>query len=309
MIQLFLLEFNTIPDNLQNWNLETIDGLIKLRDTESENLDFKEKPSDLSKHISALANTTGGFLILGIAPVKDSINKTISCYKKIGFKTGKEDEIGLEISNSCFCISPTPAYKIKHICDDSVFYSVIKIRNEISKKPFFIKDRAQCFVRIDNSSRPATRSTIMNLFGASIEYHKNIQNLQSACILLKESLSWTINYLSRISVNDSTRPAPVDLIIFRSSVLSAMEFVTENDLLGHRSKTTIHQGVTTIIDTIEQLNAQIRIYNTSENLKVKEDVKSITLCENRVLSQDIEETPKLLDKVISKTSEFLSKTK
>ena len=149
----------------------------------------------------------------------------------------------------------------------------------------------------------------MNLFGASIEYHKNIQNLQSACILLKESLSWTINYLSRISVNDPTRPAPVDLIIFRSSVLSAMEFVTENDLLGHRSKTTIHQGVTTIIDTIEQLNAQIRIYNTTENLKVKEDVKSIILCETRVLSQDIGETPKLLDKVISKTSEFFSKTK
>ena len=88
-----------------------------------------------------------------------------------------------------------------------------------------------------------------------------------------------------------------------------MEFVTENDLLGHRSKTTIRQGVTTIIDTIEQLNAQIRIYNITENLKVKEDVKRIVLYEYRILSQDIGETPKLLDKVISKTNEFLSKTK
>ena len=304
------MEFNTIPDNLQDWNLKTVDSLIKLRDAESENLDFKEKPSDLAKHISAFANTTGGFLILGIAPEKDSINKTISGYKKIGFKIGKEDETGLEISNSCFCISPIPAYEIKHICDDSVFYSVVKIQNEISKKPFFIKDKAQCFVRIDNSSRPAPRSTIMNLFGASIEYRKNIQNLQSACVLLKGSLSWTINYLNSISVNDPTRPAPVDLTIFRSSVLSAMEFVTENDLLGYRNKTTIHQGVITIIDTVEQLNAQIHIYNTTENTEIKQDVKMIISCESRVLSQAIiEETPKLLDKVISKTNEFLSKTK
>ena len=168
------MEVNTIPDTLQDWNLETIDSLTKLRDAESENLDFKEKPSDLSKHISAFANTTGGFLILGIAPMKDNIHKIISGYKKMGFKIGKEDEIGLEISNNCFCISPIPTYEIKHICDDSVFYSVIKIRNEISKKPFFIKNRAQCFIRIDNSSRPAPRSTIMNLFGASIEYRKNI---------------------------------------------------------------------------------------------------------------------------------------
>ena len=303
-----MLELNTIPDNLQDWNLETIDNLIKFRDAESENLDFKEEIADLTKHISAFANTTGGFLILGISPIKDTLNKTISGYKKIGFKIGKEDEIGLEISNGCFSISPIPAYEIKHISDDSVFYSIIKIRNEISKKPFFIKNKAQCFIRIDNSSRPAPRSTIMNLFGTSIEYRKNIQNLQSACILLKESLSWTINYLEGISINDPTRPAPIDLTIFRNSLLSAMEFVTENDLLGYRNKTTIHTGVTTVIDTLEQLNAQLHVYNTTENIKVKEDVKTIILGHDRVLSHEIRQTPKLLDKIISKTSEFLSKT-
>ena len=302
------MELNTIPDNLQDWTLDTIENLIQFRDAESENLDFKEEISDLAKHISAFANTTGGFLILGIAPVKDTINKTISGYKKSGFKIGKEDEIGLEISNNCFSISPIPSYEIKYLSDDSVFYSIIKIRNEISKKPFFIKNKAQCFIRIDNSSRPAPRSTIMNLFGASIDYRKNIQNLQSSCILLKESLSWTINYLKDISEDDPTRPAPIDLILFRNSLLSAMEFVTENDLLGYRTKTTIHTGITTIINTMEQLNAQIHAYNTTENLQIKKDAKLIVLGHDRVLAQDIRQTPQLLDKIISKATEFLSKT-
>ena len=87
-----------------------------------------------------------------------------------------------------------------------------------------------------------------------------------------------------------------------------MEFVIENDLLGNRTETTIHQGVTTIIDTMEQLNAQIHIYNTTENVKVKEDGRKIILDDNRVLAQDIRQIPELLDKIISKTSKFLSKT-
>jgi len=302
------MEKKEIPEKLQDWDLDIINHLIQFRDAESENLDFKEEINDLAKHISAFANTSGGFLVLGIAPIKDTINKTISGYKKIGFKIGKEDEVGLEISNSCFSISPIPTYEIKHIPDNSVFYSVIKIRNEISKKAFIVKNKGQCFIRIDNSSRPAPRSTIMNLFGVSIEYRRNIQNLQSSCILLKESLSATINYLEGISIDDPTRPAPIDLTILRSSLLPTMSFVSENDLLGYITKTTIHQGITTVIDTLEQLNAQIHVYNTTENLSVKDDAQKIILGHDRVLAQDIRRIPKILDKIISKTEEFLSKS-
>lgn len=296
-----------LPENLQDWNLDIIDNLIQFKDAESENLDFKEKITDLSKHISAFANTSGGFLVFGIAPIKNSLNKTISGYKKIGFKKGKEDEISLEISNYCFSISPIPSYEIKHIIDESVFYTIIKIGNEISKKPFIVKNKGQCFIRLDSSSRPAPRSTIMILFAASIEYYRNIQNLQSSCIILKESLSNTINYLEKININDSTRPAPIDLTILRSSLLSSMEFVSENDLLGNRTKTTIHYGITTVIDTMEQLNAQLHAYNTTENQKVKDEARKIILGDTRVLANDIRETPKTLDKIISKTREFLAK--
>lgn len=296
-----------IPENLNDWNLETIENLIQYRDIESENLDFKEKISELPRHICALANSSGGFLVFGIAPKKDSITKKILGYRKIGFDKGKEDYIGLEIGNDVFLISPIPSYKIKHIPDASVFYSILKIKNEVSKKPFFIKNKGQCFIRIDNSSRPAPRSTIMNLFGASIEYQKNVKNLRSSCILLKESLSNTINYLKGISTEDQTRPAPIDLTLIKTSILVTVNFLSENDLLGFTNEKTRHYGITTLLDTLEQLNAQIHVYNTTTNIGIKDEIKRIILGHDRVLASDLVNIPKLLDKIISKTDEFLSK--
>ena len=297
---------NNIPKNISDWNLDTINKLIQLRDAESENLDFKEIVTDITKEICAFANTTGGFLVFGIAPDKNSIHKTILGYKKIGFKKGKEDEIGLEISNQCFLISPVPSYEIKHIQEDSVFYVVIKIPNEISKRPFIIKNKGQCFIRMDSSSRPAPRSTIMNLFGASIDYRKNIQNLQSSCIFLKGSLSHTISYLNGISPNDQTRPAPVDLTLLKSSLLINMGFVSENDLLGYRTENSIHKGITTVIDTIGQLNAQLYVYNTTENNDIKNNIKNTVIGEAKVLANDIKEIPIILDKTITVTEKFLA---
>ena len=297
---------NNIPKNMSDWNLDTINKLIQLRDAESENLEFKEIVTDIAKEICAFANTTGGFLVFGIAPDKNSTRKIILGYKKIGFKKGKEDEIGLKINSQCFSISPVPSYEIKHIQDDSFFYTVIKIPNEISKKPFIIKNKGQCFIRVDSSSCPAPRSTIMNLFGASIDYRKNIQNLQSSCILLKGSLSHTINYLKGISADDQTRPAPVDLTLLKNSLLTNMEFMTENNLLGYRTENSIHKGITTVIDTIGQLNAQLYVYNTTEKNGIKNDIKNIIVGETKVLANDIKEIPIILDKIITITEKFLA---
>lgn len=298
-----------IPKKLQNWNLNTINELIKFRDAESENLDFKQEIKDITKDICAFANTTGGFLVFGIGAIKNSSDKTVLGYKKIGFKKGLEDEMGLEISNSCFLISPIPAYEVKHIQDDSVFYSVVQIQNEISKKPFFLKNKGQCFVRIDSSARPAPRSTIMNLFGASIEYHKNIQNLQSSCVMLKEALSHTLNYIERISAECQTRPAPIDLTTLRYALLPTIDFLTENDLLGHKTKSTITEGITTVINTIEQLNAQLYVYNTTDNIKTKKDVQNMIRSGRNIFANDLNQISEILDKIISKTEEYLLNSK
>ena len=130
-----------IPIKLENWDIEIINEIIKYVDIESETLDFKKEPNKLFKHICAMANTSGGFLVLGINQIKSDDGKTILRFEKTGFHNGQEDAIRNEIGNGVFCIEPTPTVEIKNISDNEKFYSVIKIENEISKKPFFIKDK------------------------------------------------------------------------------------------------------------------------------------------------------------------------
>ena len=85
-----------------------------------------------------------------------------------------------------------------------------------------------------------------------------------------------------------------------------MEFVSEHDLLGRKTKATARLGITTVINTIEQLNAQLYVYNITENDKVKENALDMIFEDYRGLSKEIQLIPEFLDKVISKTTEFLA---
>ena len=85
-----------------------------------------------------------------------------------------------------------------------------------------------------------------------------------------------------------------------------MDFVSEHDLLGCKTKTTARLGITTVINTIEQLNAQLYVYNITESDKVKANALDMIFEDYRVLSKEIQLIPEFLDKVISKTTEFLA---
>ena len=89
---------NIIPNNIKDWDLNTINELIKLRDIESEDFDFKGTDmKNLANHLCAFANTHGGYLVLGIDEEKN--NDVLMGFKKTGFKTEKEDHIKNEIRN------------------------------------------------------------------------------------------------------------------------------------------------------------------------------------------------------------------
>ena len=296
-----------LPDSILEWDSKTIDRITSIPSIESETLEIKESLTDLTRHICAMANTSGGVIILGLKEERDSIHKKTTGFTKIGFQNGKEDETGLAIGENVFSISPVPQYQIQHIPDGEFFYSVLKIKNKISKKPFFIKNKGQCYVRVDNSSKPAPRSTIMNLFGVSLEYRKNIEHLRSSCVILKESLAHTIQYFGRISTEDQTRPAPVDTSLFKNSIMSAETFLSENNLLGKITPNTQSYGVITVLDTLNQLNVQLNVYNTSLVIDVKNEIRRIIFGSNRVLAGDIRQIPKVLDQVISKADEFLKR--
>jgi hypothetical protein len=148
---------------LEDWNSDILEKLLKIRDIEGESFDFKREVDDkLYNDICAMANSNGGYLVLGIDENK-TLNGILLDFKKHGFKYGEEDKIKLSISNSFHNVEPLPQITIKLIVSNKKFYPIIKIEVEEYKKPFFIKEKGQCYIRVGNSSRPASRSVILNL--------------------------------------------------------------------------------------------------------------------------------------------------
>ena len=75
-----------IPERLQDWDLQTLNKLVTLKDIERESFDFKgPKLQDLSAHICAMANTAGGYLVLGIDENKNPETGYLIGFKKVGF--------------------------------------------------------------------------------------------------------------------------------------------------------------------------------------------------------------------------------
>ena len=296
------MEFPDIPEKADLWTIDTIDSLLNIPESESEKLDFKREVTDLTHHICAMANTFGGFIVLGIGESKTGD------FEKVGFPQGQQDEIDLKVGEMRFLIEPIPKITTHYVPEKDRIYPVIQIHEEISKKAFFLKNKGICYIRIGSSSKPAPRSTIMKLFAGSVEYRRNIEHLRASCILLTESISGTINYLGGIGAEDQTRPAPIDLTLIRNSMLIAENFLSENELLGKTRPSTVHHGMTTMLNTLEQLNAQIHVYNTTNDIGIKKEIRLMILnTGGRVLAEDIQRIPKFLEKVISKTDEFLSK--
>ena len=182
------MKIPSIPHTLDEWNIKKLDELTKYVGIESETFDFKKEPHELEEHICAMANTKGGYLVLGIEQIKSKDGKKIIRFKKIGFSHGKEDSFKNRITNSILLLDPIPDVEIEHIHENNgdKFYSVIKIENKNSNKPYFVKSTDQCFVRIHNSKIRATRSVIFNLFSTNIEQKKNLESLRSCCSLVKE---------------------------------------------------------------------------------------------------------------------------
>ena len=156
-----------IPERIDGWTLEIIDALVEIRDIESETFDFKKDiPEDFHNDICAMANWFGGYLVLGIDEIHSTSDPNVIIrFNKTGFKGGKEDVIAQQISNHVYNVEPLPKVEYIHIQEknnNNRFYTVLKITSEDSGKPYFLKN-GMCYVRIGNTTKPATRSVILNL--------------------------------------------------------------------------------------------------------------------------------------------------
>lgn len=296
-----------IPERIEDWNITTINELIKYKDVESERLDFKSEINDLSIHICAMANTSGGFLVIGVREIKTQDGKSIIKFEKTGFKDGEQDNIKTQIGNSCYNVEPNPSIKVESISEGQLFYPIIKIENEISKKPFFIKGKSQCFVRIDNSTRPASRTTIMNLFGNSIEIKNNVERLRVSSLLLKESIMHASSDVSILNWDSPMKIPLINLDFIRDVVLITERFLRENNLFGeHTSQSSYTTGINSILHKLETFNTYAKAYNSALDPEGRRQMYGHLLSWG-VGSHNVEDAIKFLDQTSGICEEFLNR--
>ena len=177
----------SIPHNVQDWNIVVIDNLIPILSIESETFDFKgkdfnKKNDELYNDICAMANTSGGHIVLGIGEDKATDGSLIR-FVKDGFPRGEENKVNQRIAENMYNIEPTPSIETHLLVyekGEKKFYPVIKIKSIDFQKPYFTKNRGQCYIRVGNSSRHASRTIILNLFSNYRQRKIEVQKFTSS---------------------------------------------------------------------------------------------------------------------------------
>src|SRR5712691_11157279 len=176
-----------IPPKLEDWNIQVIDALLPILSIESETFDFKghdfnRKSDELYNDFCAMANTSGGYIVLGIDEKKAPDGKIIKFIKK-GFEPGDEEKINQSVANNIHNVEPMPNIQqpmMVYEKDEKNFYSIIKISSVDIRKPYFTKNRCQCYVRVGNTSKPASRTVVLNLLSGFTERKNSVIKLRLA---------------------------------------------------------------------------------------------------------------------------------
>jgi hypothetical protein len=266
-----------IPAKLEDWDMPTLNNLIMLRDIERETFDFKGPDfKKLHEHLCAFANyPVSGFIVIGIEEIKPA--GVAIGFKKIGFEYNKEDWVRNEINNQMANVEPVPKVDINALHDYSSgrLFPVLKIEGEEVHRPYFVKGKGQCYVRIGASTTPASRTTVLSLFSNMNAKRTDIERLSSAAGFLKEALTYTCKNIRDIRpANIDARILGVDLTYVKNAALSTEWFLTRNNLLGgHHSINSFTGGFYSFIHDIEKLNSLIDTYNTSQSEEGKQKMK------------------------------------
>jgi hypothetical protein len=259
-----------------------------------------------------MANTSGGYIVLGVGEDK-APDGTLIRFTKDGFRAGKEDEVNLSIANNVYEVDPTPSIEpVPPIYerDRKTFYVAVKINTINIHKPYFIKNRMQCYVRIGSSSRRASRTTVLNLHSDYREKKLSVEGLRAAALFAKESLIAISNDLEDPA--DTRIIPPVDLESLRRAIASNERLLSQNGLLGgytgndHKSQ---DKSGYYYLRELDILNRYLDIHNTNHNTTTKQQLRR-ELCEKKFWChgrQRAKDTILFLDSLASRAKEYLDK--
>jgi hypothetical protein len=298
-----------IPLELEEWNMAVLDNLLKFREIERDSFDFKgRKLNKLEIHLCAMANTVTGILGLGVDD-PTSTNPT-AIFTKNGFREDTDGQTLNSINNYVAKVDPLPRVSHKILPDpvSSQFYIILKIEGLESQRPYTIKDTGQIFVRIGGSTRPASRTTIANLFLNLIERRNSIKKLRVHCSLLRHELISTTQIIDTID-NRYTGVIPLlDLDAFKDALLSAEWFLSEQNLMGDidSTGTTMTGGLYNNIHELNILNTTIDGFNKEQmNRGARYSIFSLVLDKWKPHRNEFNGIVSSLEDIIKRCAKFL----
>lgn len=286
--------------------IDDINELTSKRYIESEIFDFKGTEfSGLYKDMCAMANNVaGGQLVLGVDQNKTGFTKN-------GFKQSTEDLVNQQIGSNLYKVEPTPKMDtaIIHESDGQTFYVVLQILGENINKPYFVRDIWQCYMRVGNSSRPASRAIVLNLLSNFLERRNNVQRLRVVTNFVKESFRSAIEKIEYINTKSIIKIPPIDLRILKDTLISTEWFLSENGLMGgHIGPHSEFRGVYARLSDLELLNLYIEEFNSADEPKRTQIHNDLTERQYwHTESNPYKEMIAFWDGIATRCDEFLSK--
>lgn len=298
---------NLFPDNIDDWTLDVINELVKLRDVESEVFDFKDKDINkedkLSMHVCAMANTHGGFIVLGIKEVKN--NNSLTGFEKRGFRKGQEDKIKNDITNQQVQVEPIPDMETKTISDGEEFFVIIHVKNKKINKPYFLKEKG-CYVRVGASSRQASRNTVLSLFSDTNKHIQDLKAFKASVIMVSEAFAHSLHKFKTISSSPPNRIPQIDLTLLRANIVKCESFLLENGLLG-QNPNDYKMEITNILHTIDTVNTYIDGFSGTTRSTIKSDLQKQVKMSGFTLYDDVEDVPRFFDLLVGKIEQHLKR--
>jgi hypothetical protein len=260
------MTFQGPPMKLSEWNIGILNDLIQYRDIEGETFDFKSNElGELFKDVCAMANTSGGVLVLGVGETGE---RDARVFTKQGWEDREEASVKRKVGDQCARIEPPPVIEYGRLDDPEKkkFYVLLRVEPVITQRPYMIKNAGGCYLRMLNQSIPAGREQIINLCKLSIDRKVSVETLSISARMLKEVLTDLDEDAKKIiegqGVEGSFLPE-VDIEFFMRAATNAMWFLIEHDLVEKNWVTgpLRKHGLYSVINEFHKLRAMVRRFN------------------------------------------------
>ena len=306
-----------IPKDPNDWNIQVIDSLLLILSIEGDTFDFKgnildKRFEEIYNDFCAMSNSLGGTMVLGIREDK-APDGTLIRFAKEGFDIGEEDIVNQKIASSLHNVEPVSTASTRLVTDSNQnkFYPVIQIMMIDTNKPYFTKNRGQCYIRVGNTNQIASRGVILNLQRNLMDRVKSVQRLQVAVKFFKESFMLTVEELENVDPDGIQKIPLVDLRILVESIISNEWLLLQKGLLGGHMDNNFNSqtiGTYSHLRELEKLNTYLSSYNTESDISKKIAIKRY-LCDSQFWCPERQQARTIigfLDSLNCTSEEYLS---